>query len=201
MLISLEDIIKEVKSILDENAVDTTVFDSQDNINSVITSCVENGILSVHSSCDVFMLDSKECSNIPTINSDLTGTVKLPDDFMRLVSFKMKSWLTSVNSFVQEDSNEYKMQKDIYTRGTVDNPVCAIINGKEKIELFSCKDKDDEVESYLYVPIPKIDTTKKEVFISRMLKNAIIYRIAGFTLVSFGDPRSENFINISKTFM
>lgn len=63
-----------------------------------------------------------------TSNQDGTGYIELPDDFLRLVSFKMVEWSKSVTKPISEDHPKYNLQKISYLRGKPTKPVVVIRN-------------------------------------------------------------------------
>ena len=66
-------------------------------------------------------------SNTATANADgKTGYVKLPDDYLRLYSFKMTEWEREVSEPITTSDLKYLWQSNIYVRGGVAKPVLAI---------------------------------------------------------------------------
>lgn len=91
------------------------------------------------------------------------GWVLLPDDFMRLVCFKMSDWDVAVYHAVYADDPLYYLQYSPFEslRGCPQKPVCALVNRPEgqALEFFSCADRDAWVERAVYVPRPDYDAT------------------------------------------
>lgn len=56
----------------------------------------------------------------------VTGYIKLPLDFLRLHTFKMKQWLRVVNTPIDQLNPLYNLQKNKFTRGGIAKPVCVI---------------------------------------------------------------------------
>lgn len=63
-----------------------------------------------------------------TSNGDGTGHVELPDDFIRLISFKMSEWKRAVTTPISEDHPLYNLQKNTFLRGGINKPVVVIRN-------------------------------------------------------------------------
>ncbi len=55
-------------------------------------------------------------------NSDGSGEIGIPDNFVRLVELRLASWNQSVWELMAAGSNEAKMQASLWTRGTPDKP-------------------------------------------------------------------------------
>lgn len=89
------------------------------------------------------------------------GWVLLPDDFLRLVCFKMSDWDVAVYHAVYADDPLYYLQYSPFEslRGCPQKPVCALVNRPEgqALEFFSCADRDAWVERAQYVPLPAYD--------------------------------------------
>lgn len=89
------------------------------------------------------------------------GWVLLPDDFMRLVCFKMSDWEAAVYHAVYADDPIYYLQYSPFEslQGCPQKPVCALVNRPEgqALEFFSCYDRDAVVERAVYVPYPRYD--------------------------------------------
>lgn len=91
-------------------------------------------------------------------NSDGTGYIELPDDFLRLVSFKMVEWSRAVTKPISEDSPQYNLQKISYLRGKPTKPVVVIRNDygdsiqaiKKILEYYSVV-SDHDIERALYI--------------------------------------------------
>ena len=93
-----------------------------------------------------------------TSNADGTGYVELPDDFLRLASFKMTEWTRAVTKPISEDSPQYNLQKISYLRGKPSKPVVVIRNDygdstvaiKKILEYYSVV-TDHDIERALYI--------------------------------------------------
>ena len=91
-----------------------------------------------------------------TPNTDTkTGYVELPDDFIRLVSFKMTEWTRAVTIPITEDNPLYNLQKNTYLRGKPQKPIVVIRNiydssSKKILEYYSVN-SSHAIERALYV--------------------------------------------------
>jgi hypothetical protein len=95
-------------------------------------------------------------SGKPVKARDGSGSIELPGDFYRLVSFRMLGWQRPVTEAIETDSQAYQLQFARYTRGGISRPVCAVKKAGERriLEYFSLPEyvPEHEVEEMLYVP-------------------------------------------------
>lgn len=93
-------------------------------------------------------------------NGDQTGYIILPSDFLRFISFKLDVWNRPVTKTITENTQLYSRQKNIYTRGGIDKPVCALLSkpsvGKI-LEYYSTINSDHTVDHAYYVPEQDIE--------------------------------------------
>lgn len=68
-------------------------------------------------------------------NGDGSGSVLLPDDFVRLVAFRMKGWQRDATHLYTVDDPIYKKQFNPYLRGSVTSPV-VVLSGHQ-LEYYS----------------------------------------------------------------
>jgi hypothetical protein len=90
-----------------------------------------------------------------TDNGDGTGFIQLPDDYIRLVTFKMTEWLIAVTVPITEDNPKYNLQKNPYLRGKPNKPVLVIRNifdstSKKILEYYSVS-SDHTIERAMYI--------------------------------------------------
>lgn len=85
-----------------------------------------------------------------TINKDGSGSVEIGDDYLRLHSFKMKSWEKEVNFAIDETHPLYILQDNPYTMGNSYKPVVVFKQNSYTKELryYSCprRDKTHDIE-------------------------------------------------------
>lgn len=97
-----------------------------------------------------------------TSGHDGSGRLLLPDDFMRLVAFRMEGWRRSVTETISPDSPTYRLQRQPVEalRGSDSRPVCALVReeGGLWLEYYASRHKTPRrVEVALYQPLPAID--------------------------------------------
>ena len=125
-------LINKIKAKLEEIApFDDSSFLEQDNLVKPITSYIEDALVN---SCNqarliipLHLFKPKEFENKDIYKtSDLTGYVILPSDFLRLYAFRMMSWKRDVTDAISTQNPQYKLQKNRYTMGKPESPVCVI---------------------------------------------------------------------------
>lgn len=65
------------------------------------------------------------------------GKIKLPDNFLRLVSFKVSDWKYSITEALDESSPRYHQQYNPILRGTPCRPVVFITRGGQYLEFYT----------------------------------------------------------------
>lgn len=109
---------------------------------------------------------------IQTQYTDGHGSLVIPDDWLRLVVLKLRSWQGSLRTLMEPGSKEAQMQSSMWTRGTPQKPKGMIsvspITGKKVLvywtagrydtqETPSLKSVyDHQVEIFTYIPYQKI---------------------------------------------
>lgn len=132
------------------------------------------------------------------------GWTILPDDFMRLVVFKMSDWSYSISEAITQNDPIYNQQFSKYkgVSGNPEKPVVAIVNRAEGqvLEFFSCKDNTATVEQAVYIPMPSIDDNGG-IDVSEKCYKAAVYRAAALALASVGDQLTTTMIELSKSLL
>lgn len=210
--VPLSDIIREVKIILDENITESFIEGDPDQLQlkDHIEARILDAVRNIHESAGSEMLD--DGLPIPTsgqsvlqINPDGTGYVRLPDDFMRLVIFKMTKWKRPVVEAISDTDPRYFLQKSRFLgiRGGIDKPVCAITTGEASkiLEIYSLppSETDQSVEKARYLPLPVIES--ESILMCRKLVRPIYYQCAGLVALSLKDQSSANLFEIAKSYL
>ncbi len=77
--------------------------------------------------------------------------------FLRLISFKMEIWNVPATRAISEHSQLYKKQKNTWTRGGLDKPICAIRHDpsseKKILEYYSVQNDNHTIEHAYYFPV------------------------------------------------
>lgn len=151
---------------------------------------------------------------IQTQYTDGHGSLVIPDDWLRLVELRLKSWSSSLTSLMDPDSKEAQMQASRWTRGTPQKPRGMIatspVTGKRVLMYWTAgrydanhaeepgKVYDHEVELFTYIPYQKVEdvfskeTGKENEVIDQKIvlalvdecRKYLIYRAISIFLVS-----------------
>jgi hypothetical protein len=83
--------------------------------------------------------------------------LEIPNDFLRLITLKMNDWGRPIQTFVGEDSVEYRKQQNKYLRGTPRKPIGVLTHGASGVpvaELFTCTNNSPNQVRGQYYPEP-----------------------------------------------
>ena len=219
--VTLSDVIREVKIILDENITEVSVLtDDPDQLQMEghIRARIIDAVRAIHEAADSSMLDDglliplvdggESTIHVTqgTVYQDGTGYVTLPDDFMRLVIFKMTKWKRPVVFAISDTDPRYFLQKSRFVgiRGGIDKPVCAITTGEASkvLEFYSLPagEADHSVEKHRYLPLPTIEENDT-IKMCRKLVRPIYYQCAALVALSLKDQSSANLFEIAKSYL
>lgn len=196
-LVALDELIREVRISLDENAQQCAYMVGQYGENLELDEIIRQKLVEatrdITESASVELLEPVPMETVVKA-TDWGGTLNVPDDFLRIAILKMSGWNKSVTTLFKENSDIALMQRNKYTRGTAIKPVCVLSfgnDGKKVIEYFGVS---NQVEKALYVPIPSI--TYKEgveyIEMSNLLKESIVRRAAGLVLQARGESEQAS---------
>lgn len=117
------------------------------------------------------------------------GFMLLPNDFLRLISFRMSDWERTVYEAVDCSDRRYGYQSSRFAgiRGNRERPVVAIVKRSEGLglEIYNC---DGELERGTYQPKPEIDE-EGIIDIAEGCYEASVLRVASLVLSTL---REEN---------
>lgn len=123
------DIIEQVLAKLDE----ITVFDDAQQVPTValVDKMLNESTINMLRHAPLqFIKPTKINTDSEVLNhqtrEDGTGHIGLPDDFIRLYSFKMTPWLRPVSEAITIQHPKYKLQFNKITRGGIAKPVVAV---------------------------------------------------------------------------
>lgn len=159
-------IITDVRVAIDENTTVAAFTDAEGNtfdpdtleMEEIIKSKIADGVNEVRMIAHISMLESTRSVS----GTDLTvtwtdeekgiGHIALPDDYLRLVMFKMSDWAHAVSVAVSPDSPLYHQQFSEWkgVRGNPSRPVIAFATdmetGKAVLQFFSCDNTEAKAE-------------------------------------------------------
>ena len=222
----MSDLVKEMRIAMDEvkHDDDNDIFadDSDEEMKQAIETAAQQLLLQAPPQ----MLQPKrvvaslnesgkqDYDAIQTHYTDGHGSLVIPDDWLRLVELRLKSWSSSLTSLMDPDSKEAQMQASRWTRGTPQKPRGMITNspmtGKRVLMYWTAgrydanhaeetgKVYDHEVELFTYIPYQKVEDVfskeegkEKEVIDRKIVlalvdqcRKYLIYRAISIFLVS-----------------
>jgi len=193
-LLPLSEIETFVRARLDEVANGDAGFVNADSLNiaNAVRRCAETAIRNIHLIAPNVLLDGiRPDNNMPTCTvSNGVGTFKAPAEFMRLVSMRFNGWDIPVQTLINEDSVEYRKQRNKFLRGTPRHPVAAITHASPDngfvIEAYTVGDHPT-LADFRYVPEIKI--TDDKISICPKLKQSCLYAVTAEVARCFGDER------------
>lgn len=214
MIYSVQDINKDVRITLEENEVSTPLIEISDNdtlsLNAIITQKIAHSVRSITMNAPSRLLEGGT-----TIDSTIKwesgktgsgmGYTQLPDDFMRLVAFKMSDWVRPVTDVIHDTDEKYFLQKSKFPgiRGNINKPVCAITtNGDGKVlEFYSCNGGENVTRTVAkYIPYPNVENGA--IDICPKLYTAVIYYTAALVCLTYKESeQAKLFFEISKTYI
>lgn len=201
----IEDIQKDVRINIDRNKTNEALIELNDfetlSIDELIKSHIADGVKAVYSNAPIELLETgKNLSGSIYWREDNSGRIILPEDFMRLLCFKMSDWERAVYSTISESMPEYAYQHSRYggIKGNYQNPVVAIIKRPEGnvLEFYCSKSQSATMDECAYLPYPKIESGL--IDISDKCYRSVIYMISGLTLLSLNEAQGEKQITMSK---
>lgn len=198
MIMGVSGLVRDVRIAIDMNSYETQLLAETDSdtlsLDEIILSKLEQGARVVESNAPVWLLDSgKPLSGSITFQSEVgvgRGRMQLPDDFLRLITFKMSDWERAVTQPILEQDPRYLHQSSRFAgiRGTPQKPVVAIISEPTGLvlEFHSCKGGSSvTLQRGRYLPIPKIQGTNIEI--CEKLREAVVLYTGYLTLLTLGE--------------
>lgn len=207
----VEDLVREVRIIIDENRESSPLIEDGDettlSLNEVIAYNIPIAAQIVETEAPRYMLGGGEAfaTSISWMVGSVgkgRGTIILPDDFLRLVTFQMSDWERPVVEAISDEDPLYRQQfsRNKGLRGSPQCPVVAISNTPAGLvlEFFSCEAGESvTVLRARYIPKPEI-TENHEIILCEKLKRSIMYYAAYLTEVTYGSAeRAQHYLKTS----
>lgn len=165
----IENIKRDIRIALDQNMVSTQLISTADidtlTLDDIIESKIEDAARLVMRDAPLHLLDGGKAfgESISWFSREGIGGgyIRLPSDFLRLVSFQMSDWSYPVNIAITEDHPLYPLQSSRYAgiKGNPQRPVVALSSQPIGLvlEFYSCSAGEGVyVKRATYLPIPKI---------------------------------------------
>lgn len=210
MVVQATEMAKAVRVAIDMNKGDEPLFAEGDTdtltLDEIIMAKLADAVRMVETEAPSTMLESGHNfgEHDTYIGEDGKGFIILPDDFMRLIAFRMSDWGRTVFEAISDSDPLYSRQSSKWKGicGNPERPVCAIVRRSEGkvLEFYSCSDSSATVTQATYVPIPKIDINGG-IDVAGACYRAAVYRAASLALASLGDQLSATMLEISKSLL
>lgn len=211
MLAKVKDIARDVRIAIDQNSDNTPLIDLSDidtlSMDDIVRSKITDAVKSVEKAAPVYLLGTgkpfAESLEWMGVKGKSGGRILLPDDFMRLISFKMSDWAYPLYEAITPDSPKYRLQGSRYggLRGNPQKPVCAIVPYPQglMLEFYSCSGGDGvNVAMAQYLPEPYINDMD-EITISDKCYRAVVHYCAGLVCTAYqSEQQAEQLFTISK---
>ncbi len=195
MLYHLSDICRSVRIALRENVRTQPLLDAGDidtlMLDEVIEAQVEKAACEVLLAAPHALLEEGLPFPAKVVwhrqPYHLWGHVLLPDDYLRLVSFRMSDWERAA-TLITVDDPRYQWQHSRFPGicGNPQNPIAVEVTYPEGrvLEFFSChlpaslpKDFHPHVIHARYLPIPRLHPVDRTIHLPRRLYDTLIERI------------------------
>lgn len=186
-------LINKVKTRIDEVSASGDVIvdvgvENTKPFDSIIDELLDESALEILLKAPFYRLPVYKATNLTAkkdTNDDKIGSITLPNDFIRLVSFKMKGWLQPVLSFALPGDAVAIKQSNKYIRGGVAKPVAVLFKDDTSmyINYYSvASESDHEVTEFNYIKSLTADKITDD-----QLVDAMCWICAGKTLGIIGE--------------
>lgn len=212
MLYSVEKVKRDVRVALDENRVSVSLLATDDidtlSLDEIIESKITEAARIVEGTAPTEMLDAgKALSGSITFASEVgkgRGRMQLPDDFMRLLTFKMSDWERAITEPINEHDGAYRRQSSRFAgvRGNPERPVVAIVREPTGLvlEFWSCEGGAGVVlQRGRYLAYPQI--VSGNIDICEKLYYAVVIYTAYLVALSTGNERADGLRTIAESLM
>lgn len=203
MVYKILQIARDVRIAIDENKTNEQLIADEDidtlSLNDIVCSKIVEAVRRVVTEAPTHMLDGGlPFGDAVFWRSKSSGWTLLPEDFMRLLIFKMSDWERPVYEPITAADPQYQLQFSRYKglRGNPQKPVVAIVSRAEgrALELFSCKDKTATVEQAVYIPLPKVDCDGG-IEIPERCYMSVVYQAASLVLATIGQSELSSLMS------
>lgn len=182
-----DELTEKVRVSLDMNDSDRGLMELSDpetlTLDDIIAQKIEYAARVVESNAPASLLDSgRALSGSISFKEEIgigRGRMLLPDDFMRLITFKMSDWERAVTEPIYESDPLYRQMSSRFPglRGTPQKPVVAIVNEPTGLvlEFWSCVGGSSVVlQRGRYLPIPRFRGGGIEIC-EKLVQQVVVY--------------------------
>lgn len=179
--VKLDEIIPEGEGVQFSVEGDINISDP---LNIMLNSLLDEAAKRVLMNCPLNYLEpvvSNITTGTPEAADNKIGYVILPDNFLRLVSFKMAEWSRAVSTTLKVTDKKYATQRNKYTRGKTQKPQVALSHrtssgdSKRVLEYYSV-DESHSIDWFYYIQETKAEDVQQN------LVDALTWVVAGMVL-------------------
>lgn|GEM_PF-322530 len=233
---NISDLKVDIRKALDENHVSTQLITDEDidtlTVEEIIESRIPIAARIIIQLAPMRMLGSGKAFFTPPSPPDTAGdtitwygtgtcvggSVRLPNDFLRFMSYKMSDWDHAAYTHITEIDPQYQVQFSPFAglRGNQHQPVVAITGDDEglRLEFFSSRhttttndqqqvvDDSATVDMARYMPLPVIrtevtgtapnTTTEYVIDIPQLLHDPVVYYAAYLTALTLAQSEAAS---------
>lgn len=205
----VSDIVTRVRAAIDELMANDSGFLSasvdEKNLDEIIKDKISYALQHIIEVAPLDKLGTEMFSTLADSSrfylDGLIGKLRLPSDLLRIVEARLSSW--SQYPLPESDtSQEFLMQQDEYARGSWDRPVNILTyEGTERVLLmYSAKSSGDSLK-FTYIAKPNISSSATEVNVPTRLEAALVYQVAGLTMVAFREDIAQSLFAIADRYI
>ena len=199
MDIKVEDIVKDVRVVIDEIAQNDSGFlSSQDEteLDTIIKGRLCEAVDFVHSSAALDLMGGDVAERE---NCSVSGLSV--NNMLRFVIGFCNGWSKSVNEVLLDGTEEYAMATDEYVGASNQRPAALVdFNGAGKT-LYLIPNDGSGYVVYIKKCSVKTNTTTETPYdyveIDSLMKDSVVNYLAGLTLMTLNDGRGENLIKLA----
>lgn len=195
MIYRKEEVTASVRTALDMNPHDRQLSIDADvdtlTLDVLIGSKIPSAVRRVHLSAPPALIDGGHSLHGGIHWSELeSGWLLLPEDFMRLVVFRMSDWARPVFSLTDSSDARFLLQSSPFKglRGTADRPICFLVARPEgrALAFYSCRSQDATMAEGTYLPFPRFDAFGG-IDICPQLYESVVLASAALTASALGE--------------
>ena len=210
---TVQEIVTRVRAAIDELMENDSQFLRQStdeaNLTRVIVDKIGYALQYIFENAPLDKLDSSvmeeftagELASNFSIDANLVGKVILPTNLLRVVTARLSSW--SHFPIPEPDTSQvYLMQQDPYARGSWDRPANILTAGT--LEMYCAKETTDTlIFKFIKKPTTSFspDSPSTTVNCPSALEAALIYQIAGLSMVAFREDVAASLFTIADKYL
>lgn len=204
MRVSVSDFVRDVRIAMDRNAQSARLEGLGDDdtlrLDELIKNKIGDAVRDVYLRAPVstFATPYSFAEGQMKINADFSGYIKLPENFLRFVSFQLQSWPLPVYELTPLGSKLLSVQGNQWAglRGTPEHPIVAVTpsNGGRVLRFWSAGNNGEGAIEALYMPSP---VTGEYVEVDVGCYRAAVYMAGALTASALGQTAQANALTVA----